>query len=204
VNVPRPNGSPKPQAPKPSSTLKPQAPASAPVPEQETKWPHGFKWPQKSSQSATPTARPTRPIPQQSTAARITPTPAKPASVPTPIVEAPRPDNNGATPSQTPDDEQIESPDMSWALQDKDSPSASSDDGVDSDWDGGVDSDWDDGVDNDGSDDGAGVDWSNTDFYKKWEEEDRAAGWNTDGTAVDYKDTDFYRKWEEEDRAAGW
>jgi endo-1,3(4)-beta-glucanase len=183
--APKPNSTPQPQAPKPNSTPQPQAPA--PVPEQDTKWPHGFKWPQKSGQSAVPTATPTRPIPQQSTPAQVTPTPAKPASVPTQMVEAPLPDNDGASPSQTPDDEHIESPDMSWALQDKDSPSASSDDGVYNDW----------------SDDDPGFDWRDTDIYKEWEEEDRAAGWNTDGTAVDHKDTDLHRKWEEEDRAAG-
>jgi endo-1,3(4)-beta-glucanase len=157
--------------PGPNSSQKPQT--SATELEQETHWPHGFKWPQKTGQTtsatATATATSTRPITHHSTPLHvvvITPTRVTPTSAPTQMVGDPLRGNNSASPSQSPgaqpQDDDIDSPDMSWALQDKDAPSDGSDDGVFGNWE---------------NYNGPPVDWSNTDFYKKWEEEDRAAGW---------------------------
>jgi endo-1,3(4)-beta-glucanase len=187
-------------APSQNSDQKPQSQSeSAPVPEQDTKWPHGFKWPQKSSKTTIATttrsiAQNSTPLPAVFTLNPAKPIPASAASAPilakpTPIPAAPRPisaiptaapaQSEGGVPNTTPstdslapsqsvtdqqEDNEFDSPDMSWALQDED-PNPKP-------LDGGNDDSNDDSDNDDDDDDNADIDWKDTDFYKEWERED--------------------------------
>jgi endo-1,3(4)-beta-glucanase len=180
-----------------SSSENQQSPTeTAVVPEQDTKWPHGFKWPQKSSKTATTTTtrptvqnptpapsvftpKPARPVPASAasapiltrptpvpaaprpTPARPTPVPAQseegpPNTVPTTVIVAPSP-----SPSDQQQDDSFDSPDMSWALQDKDPGSDSEP------LDGGEDD-----LDEDGEDDGTFEDWEDDDneAWSEWDD----------------------------------
>jgi endo-1,3(4)-beta-glucanase len=102
------------------------SPVPVPVPEDSRPWPHGFDWPQAPSASTTaprPTVQPT-----QNGAARPSPTPITNEQtsfnedlwVPTPSPSPPSDQQQANPPEAQQPEQQFESPDMSWALQDKD------------------------------------------------------------------------------------